>query len=208
MTLVCKRDDCGKVLDHRQNKTGYCKVHANQMRKGDPAFKARMREVLIERNRDPEYRAKLSQACKRSRQKLMADPAFAERLSEIGRKQWETVLMRPDVRERNRASPTRAEQASKSKLPWLPREYHAEYRRMVDVLKIKSWDARKIIEAKVADDQALRSGQLGDALFWLRRLGPVTQLDDGRYRIGSAVLTPGELWQRAIVKGWQPRVAA
>jgi hypothetical protein len=32
----------------------------------------------------------------------------------------------------------------------------------------------------------------------------VKRLDDGTYRYGSAILTPGQLIDRAKLKGWQP----
>jgi hypothetical protein len=200
----CK--NCGKPLG-KSNRTGFCRAHSNGLRKGDPVFAAKLRAEMNRRLEDPEYRAKLSKSAKRAREKLLADPAFAERMREIGKRQYVEVLSKPDVREKNRNAPNRAQRVSDTKLAHIPAEYRGQYRELMRQ-RVGYENAIAMIEAKVADERALRSGQLGDALFWLRRLGPVTQLDDGRYRIGSAVLTPGELWQRAVVKGWNPAVAA
>jgi hypothetical protein len=175
---LCKEKGCTTAIDSRQNKTGRCRRHA-------AAHNARTRIA------NPEVREKLRQNGFASLDRLLSPETRAKTLS-------------PE------SLAKRAKSVSDYRLPWCPEEYRDEYRK----LRGSGWkrpspdEARAIIEAKIANDRAIRSGDLDDAVFWLSRIAPIKRLDDGSYRYGHAVLSPGEVIKRAELKGWKARVAA
>lgn len=200
--------DCGKQLAApKKNKrpAERCMACGNRHRGNDPEFQRLRAEGIRRKFQDPEHRAKMAKVITRTAEKARADPEYYARLVRQGHYQYQNHLNSPETRARNRAAVKAAgPKIVEARLSWCPEQYRAEYLRLQRSKRMRAADARAVIEAKIADDQAIKSGKLDDAVFWLNRIAPTKRLDDGRYRYGSAVLTPGELMKRAERKGWQP----
>jgi hypothetical protein len=170
----------------------------------DDALKLRRAEGIRRKFQDPKHRAKMAEVARRNGQKAAADPAHHQWLVEHGKELYAKYLapLQPGHSPEARAKAGR--KRTETVLGWCPPELRALHRRNTISKRMRAADSRAMIEKMVADREAIRSGHLDDALFWLNRIAPVKRLDDGTYRYGSAILTPGQLIDRAKLKGWHP----
>jgi hypothetical protein len=159
---------------------------------------------LLRHYADPEARARQAKIINRNRDKAFANPEIFARLQEVGRRHVCNLTTPEAVAKRIAACKLAGPKISDARLPWCPRELRPRYRALCKTRRYSTAEARAIVEREAADLAAIRSGHLDDALFWLNRIAPVKRLDDGTYRYGSAILTPGQLIDRAKLKGWQP----
>jgi hypothetical protein len=195
------RGGCGAEL--KTSKTGYCRKCFNR----SPVKLAAQSATWERRMADPDLAAQARKSLARNAAKGLTDPETMERRRQLGRDQWRKMWT-PEAREHWLATNAQMRRRlSDTKLAWCPQDYRDEYRRLRDQRigngrKRGSKAARALIEQRIADDRAIKSGALTDAAHWLNRLAPVSRLDDGRYRYGQAILTPGELIARARIKGW------
>lgn len=142
-------------------------------------------------------------ALHRNHMKARLDPKHAETFARLNRQLDE------GNKARSRSDEWRKKVAigtSRARLGWLPDDMRAEYFAMVNAsrkTRKTAAEARVIMEAKIADRNALRSGLLTPACDWLRRWGPVTDTGNG-YRFGSSTLSPGEVITKAKALGWKP----
>ena len=200
--------DCGKQIGPGR-KSGRCLPCGNLFRGSDPEFQRRRAEGIRRKFQDPEHLEKMRAVARRNGQKASTDPEYRKRLIERGKRIYAEILSRPDVRKRNVAAiKASGWKITEHWLGWCPEEYRGLYRRLTLSKRMPAKAAREAVEKHIADDQAIRSGNLSDAVFWLNRIAPVSKLDDGRYRYGNAILSPGEIMARARLKGWTERQSA
>jgi hypothetical protein len=187
-------------------KSGRCRSCIAKWLNSDPEMSRRRSDGLKRRYReDPEYRARMAKVSARNAQIAALNPEIYAKWQAIGRAAL-THLHSPETRAKWRATRKQMGRTRHERhFAWCPDlALREEYRKLVKTPRngINAAMAREMIEAKLADLNAIRSGQLDDALHWLRRITPVKKLDDGRYQYGSGTLTPGELISRAKLKGW------
>jgi len=182
-------------------KTGMCKPCVNRAHNADPEFRRKIREGQLRRLLDPEFRERKARVARRNAQKAYLDPARRERARIIALEHLRLAFT-PDAiqRKHDAIRAARAAQIDK-RLAWCPPEYRALHRRNVNSKRMKAADSRAMIEAMIADKDAMR--HLDDALDWLRRLCPVAKLENG-FRVGNAILRPAEVIARARLRGWEP----
>lgn len=164
MTRACLTEGCAGPVG-KASKTGYCKPCA-------------CRRV----SQDPERRRKCSEAMARKIQ----EPGFFEHRSEIMKKAFAEARERdPDFTAKKRAAAQRNMLAEKGRnspkqaagsagrvragyktrerhMGWCPPEYRAEYQNLLHAKKLKSVEARRIIEDQIKRDTEAywRTGQL------------------------------------------------
>lgn len=195
--------DCDIQLG-QANKSGRCRLCFNKWFGTNPEFVKARAEGIRRKFQDPEHRAKMVKVARRNGQKASADPKHRAYLIERGKTVLAPLLHSPEVRARNQSRETR-ERAARTMhervMGWCPPEYRARYRWLVRSKRMHASDARKAVEAEIANAQALR--HVENALDYLRRFAPVQRLENG-YRYGTAILSPSELIERATWRGWQP----
>lgn len=201
--------DCSKELSAK-NKSGRCIPCGNRHRGNDPEFQRRRADGIRHKfATDLEFRARRTASLLRSRDKAMTDPEMREKLAEHGRRQFREYLSKPEVRERNVAAiRANSHKISDHFLAWCPAEFREMHKHNVRSKRMLSADSRKIIEKLAADREAIRN--MDDVLHFMRRLTPVSRCDrrgralpEGQYfRVGNAVLTSGELLNRAKTRGY------
>lgn len=209
---------CGKAIQ-AQAPSGRCVSCGNVERWKDPAFRERRIAGIRRKHReDPVWHAAQVARARRMGQIAALDPELRARRSERGKRIYREVLCRPDIMAKNLAARKACGPAmTEYHLGWCPPEYRDDYRHLMRAKKMRAVDARAIIETRVADTNAVRSGLLSFAVDYLRRLAPIGRCDpDGKpdavgthYRYGSGVLSSGKVIERAKLKGWNPeRLAA
>lgn len=197
--------DCNKELSVK-NQTGRCHPCSNRWRWANDYNTLRERQVAGIRRKydsDAEYRERVIRACRRTAQKTSLDPVLKAKRREQWFRVYETCLNTPEGRAKNRKAVKEksGKTQSEQRFAWCPTEFREEYRRLVRSKRMHAVDARKIIEAKIADREALK--HVLSALEHLKRLAPVAILENG-YRYGNAILRPSEVVERAKLRGWQP----
>jgi hypothetical protein len=204
-------ETCGKTL-FRQNKTGFC-LPCLQTR---PEFKARRIAGMKRVFANPEHLEKMRKVIARNHAKARIEkPEFEAWLVNHG-KELAKLLQTPEIKAKTFSEETRAKAAkaqSEAKLGWCPPEFRAEYRMLVRKKRMHSKDARPIIEAKAAEkareDRAVKHPCWQSVIDHMRRTTAVILLGNGNYRVGTAELTPGQLLERAELRGYElPRWAA
>lgn len=194
--------ECGGRIT-RQSKTGRCRVCASIHVNKTDELKLKRAEGIRRKFQDPEHRAKMAKVAIRNGQKGAADP---EHHAWLVRRGYELtkILQSPEVRARNQSPECRARagrSVSETRMAWCPKEYWEDYRFLVRSKRMLAADARRMIEQKIADRQALKD--IDEALYFLRKFAPVAKLEDG-FRYGNAILSPAEVIERAKTRGWQP----
>jgi hypothetical protein len=204
--------DCGKKTG-RGNKSGRCRSCLNAHVNSDPVIAETRRAAIRAKFQDPAHRARAVACAIRNGQKAATNPEHRAWLIEHGREQYRRYLNTPETRAKlDAARPAAARKRSETRMAWCPPELREEYRYWAVSRRKPAAEARAIIEKKIAETNAMRSGQLPFAVDYLRRLAPIGRCDaNGKadpvgthYRYGSSVLTVAEVMQRAKTKGWQP----
>ena len=195
--------DCPTLITAKSTR---CKVCANKHVNSNPAVaQARTEGIRRKFATDPAHHAKMAAVARRNAQKACADPEYRARLIEHGKIQYAKHLNTPQGRAANKAVRAQAGKTrTETVMAWCPPELRAEYKYWTISRRKSAVEARAIMEAKIADLAAVRSGELGNAAAFLNRFTSVRKLDDGTYRYGLTVMTAGELMKRALAKGFTP----
>lgn len=184
-----------------KNKTGMCVRCANRKLNADPIAKAKRVAGIRKKFQDPAHRAKIAAVARRNAQKAAVDPEIRLKLIEHGKKMAANYLHTPEGRAANKAARQRAGQSrTETVLGWCPPELRAEYRYWAISRRKPAAEARRIIEAKIAEREAMRF--IPGAIQWLNRIARTTQDQDGTIRFGNSTMTPVEAVRFAKLRGW------
>jgi hypothetical protein len=199
------------------NKSGRCTPCGNRHREADPEFRARRLAGIRKSFEDPARRAVAAETMRRSGRKALDHPGHREWLIERGKRIYRDILTRPDVRAKNAQAVREARAArAERELAWCPPEYRELLETLKRSKKLPAAEARKVIEAKAKELEALRHRDFGGVVHFMQRLTSVTRCNERgvfdpagtHYRVGNAILTPGELLRRAEARGYGERMAA
>lgn len=130
------------------NVTGKCKPCFVAAMNTDPERARRAAEGQRRRiATDPAYRAMKARVAIANRAKSLLNPEIMARARQLGHESmWQ--LFTPEAQAR------RAACSGRKRLAWLPDIYRADYRRMIQNMKMKAPEARRIIEDQIAADKA------------------------------------------------------
>jgi len=203
--------DCGKQI-HRQNKSGFCHPCLTKQ----PEFHERRLVAVRKAFENPAHVEKMRKVIARNHAKARLEkPGFEEWLHSNG-KRLAKMLHTPEMRAKTQSEETRhklSKTQTEKKRAWCPPGYWEEYRRLIRSKRMHSSEARPLILAKAAAEELERRAMTHPAwqsvIDHMRRLTAVIRLDNGNYRVGTAELTPGQLLERAELRGYElPRWAA
>lgn len=203
--------DCTSPVSGK-SKSGRCRPCARIHLNSDPAIKAKRAAAIKAAHAKPETKARTSAAQKEA---VRRNPHLREVRRQNAIKNLHKTLqseharaaaLDPDVIRRRAQSLSRTLLARAG----VPMEYREYYLSLLRTGKgfgrgVPKERAVPIVLAKAHDDRinAIAAKGLEGAIFHLRRLAPVTPKGDG-YQYGTVFLTPGQLVERAMQKGWQP----
>lgn len=198
-------DDCGKPIS-RYTKSGVCNACGNRRRSADPAFCAKRAAGIRAKAAEPAHRAKMAEVARRNITKALANPETMARFRERGKVLARTALRTPEAIAKMEAC--REENGRKiheTRMAWCPKEYRAHYRYLTISRRVPAADARAQIERQIHEDAIARIAvtHASIAADYLRRLAPVYRKGDG-WQLGTVTLTPAQLVDRALRRGWQP----
>lgn len=133
-------------------------------------------------------------------------PEFVERLRENGRIMAEKNFYSEEGRRKWLA--TRKDAGAKRTerfLGWCPLEWRGEYKRLLHRNRSNAQIARAEVERRIAAKKIARLAvtQSDPAAHFLRKFTAVMRTNEG-WRYGTATLTPEQLIERAMQKGWEP----
>lgn len=157
-------------------------------------------------NRHPEHRRRRGASVSSAiRQRIKTDAEYADRLREIGRALGNSGLgnlASPAGSEpRRRVGQTNSDRARS----WCPQGYWEHYQFLLRSKGLREPEAKRQTLELAARERSsdLAARKIDGAIFHLRRLAPVYPKGDG-YQYGTVILSPEQLVDRALQKGWQP----
>lgn len=200
--------DCSKPIS--RNRTHRCAscatIHFNSL----PETRELRRQTWARRLKEPGVREALAKTVRRNFEKAMTDPDKFRAAQERGSDLYRRFLCTPEVQAKIAAARAdTARKVSEHHLGWCPLEFRKLHQLNMRTRHMTAAESRELIERMVRDRDVIRSGELADALFWLRRILPISLNEDGTYQYGSGRLWPSQIVDRAKLKGWNPeRMAA
>lgn len=181
---------CGATIKERRNrKSRLCAACNRQALGSDPVRRERNREATRARCADPERRARMAKNVSAGRRAALAsDPAAMERARELGRRVGRSRTMSAKHPAGSPARMKAGRSTAETKLRWCPREYRAEYRRLILSKKFPAAEARAIIEASIAKAKAKAAGLAAQAAEAERRARRGLEAQMEAVRRGAAVV--------------------
>jgi hypothetical protein len=196
---------CGSPVSD-QAKNGICKPCFVRKMIADPARGAKVSASPKRHLADPANFAAHKARCVRAGRTKSRNLEWCEQAAKTMREKVQPLSMTPEVLARRDYSIT-GRNSGLSKLSWCAPEFLDDYRALTNGnarTRMKAADARAVIEARMADTAAVRSGAMVEAVYFLNRYTTVKKLDDGTYRYGTTILRAGEVMKRALAKGFVP----
>jgi len=150
---VCAK--CPKPI-RNSNQSGQCRSCLLLGRRDDPEFQRRRVEGVRRKLRDdPLYAARMRENMRRVGKEAGQDPMLREKRSARGREIYATILSTPEVRVKVKATRVAVgKKLSDQRLAWCPEHLRGEYLFLIRRKRIKAVEARQLILAQHAADEA------------------------------------------------------
>lgn len=202
----CKSCGCGITA---QAKSGYCKSCANRIRNSTPEFRAKVSAGQRRLMSDPDFAEKKRRIAIRNVQKAMLDPQKRERARELAMEHLALAFTPEAIARKEAMLKEKGRRVSETRMAWCPPEFRDLHRKNIRSRRMSLAQSQAMIAELAQERRAINHPSWQSVLDYMRRLTSVVLLNNGNYRVGLAELTPGQLLQRAEVKGYElPRWAA